>query len=86
MVQKFAQRDHEAEIKKAFKAYDDDENGYIEAHNLENIAQLFNLEYTEEELEEMIRIGDQKKLDPDKPRVDMEDFMALMEKGGLYKK
>lgn len=75
MASKFEARDQQSEIAKAFKAYDDDDNGRIELHNLQNAADTLGIDVTLEELEEMMRIGDLKN----QGYVDLEDFMNLME-------
>jgi Ca2+-binding EF-hand superfamily protein len=76
MASKFEARDQQSEIAKAFKAYDDDDNGRIELQNLQNAADTLCIDVTLEELEEMMRIGDFKN----QGYVDLEDFMNLMEK------
>lgn len=48
--------------------------------NLANAAETLEVDVTEEELEEMVRIGDFKK----QGFVDMEDFMKLMAIGKMY--
>ena len=82
MASKFDERNQESEIKKAFKAYDDEDNGRIEIENLRNAAEHLGIDCTEEEIEEMMRIGDSKN----QGYVDLDDFMLLMEKGQLYQK
>lgn len=82
MAKFFRNRDKKDEIRKIFKAYDDDGNGQIGYDNLAKAAKTLQIEVTDEELIEMIKLGDSKNLG----YVEEDDFMALMEKGKLYEK
>jgi Ca2+-binding EF-hand superfamily protein len=46
MASKFQARNQETEIKKAFKAYDDDDNGELEYENLYNAAETLKIDVT----------------------------------------
>ena len=82
MLIKLSMRDNAKEISKAFKMYDDDDNGRIEAENLNNAASALGISVSREELNEMILIADFKN----QGYVDLMDFEKVMEQGGQYKK
>lgn len=71
------------EIKKAFRMYDDDEGGTIDFNNLRKVATELeeDLFVNDEEIELMIKLADTKGMGS----VDIDDFMAVMEKGKLFK-
>ena len=80
------ERPVKAELAKAFKMYDDDDNGQIEFVNLRNVANEMAKEMKEShpisdnEVKCMIKMADRKN---DGTRVDLEDFMYVMEMAGL---
>ena len=75
----------QAELSKAFKMYDDDDNGHIEFINLRKVAdemakELKESPITDNEVKCMIKMADRKN---EGTRVDLEDFMFVMEMAGL---
>ena len=65
--------------------YDDDDNGHIEFINLRKVADEMAKELKEHpisdnEVKHMIKMADRKN---DGTRVDLEDFMLVMEMAGL---
>jgi Ca2+-binding EF-hand superfamily protein len=63
--------------------YDDDEGGTIDFNNLRKVANELEEDFylDDEEIELMIKLADTKGLGS----VDIEDFMAVMERGKLFK-
>ena len=79
------ERPVKAELAKAFKMYDDDDNGHIEFDNLRKVADEMAKELKEQpisdiEVKNMIKMADRKY---DGTRVDLEDFMFVMDMAGL---
>lgn len=66
-------------MSKVFRIYDDDDNGSISAENLKRCAKDLNEDVTDEEVAQMIKMGDKKG----KGEVDHEDYLALMRHVGL---
>ena len=74
------------DLAKVFRIYDEDDNGYIEVINLRNVAdeKARNEKKTpipDIDVENMIKIADRKHHGT---RVDLEDFLFLMERAGLF--
>jgi Ca2+-binding EF-hand superfamily protein len=65
---------------KVFRIYDNDDNGTINAVNLEACALDLEETLTKQETNEMIRMGDKDKKD----YMNKDDFMVLMEELGLW--
>lgn len=76
-------RNPKEELKKAFKMYDDDDNGTISEENLMKVAQELNEEVTIEEIRLMLRIGDRSNKYGGQ-EVDIDDFMQIMYEAQLY--
>ena len=66
-------------MSKVFRIYDDDDNGSISAENLKRCAKDLLEDVTDEEVAQMIKMGDKKG----KGEVDHEDYLALMRHVGL---
>ena len=72
------------ELKKVFRIYDDDDNGFIEFANLRNVADAVAIEegkepIPDEDVRNMIEIADRKN----RGTVDEEDFLHVMYLAGL---
>ena len=73
------------ELRKVFRIYDDDDNGWIEYANLRTVADALAQEEKKqpipnEDVRNMIEIADRKKCG----KVDLEDFLHIMECAGLF--
>ena len=67
---------------KTYRIYDDDDNGLITTHNLIRCSKDLKEDVTNQEVHEMIRMGDKSK----KGGVIKDDFMELMKELGLWGK
>lgn len=65
-----------------FRIYDDDDSGLIVPHNLIRCSKDLEEPVTQQEVAEMVKMGDVKK----QGGVDHEDFMELMRELGLWGK
>ena len=66
-------------MSKVFRIYDDDDNGSISAANLKRCAKDLMEDVTDEEVNQMIKMGDKKG----NGEVDHEDYLNLMRHVGL---
>ena len=81
MAEKINQRNPRDEVFKAFRMYDDDDGGTIDFGNLRKVATELAFEnITDEDCIKMINIADSKG----QGEVDINDFMAVMSRGGLF--
>lgn len=81
MAEKINQRNPKEEVLKAFRMYDDDDGGTIDFVNLRKVATELAFEnITDEDCIKMIKIADRSGNN----EVDIEDFMEIMHKGGLF--
>ena len=76
---KIAQKDATAEMKQAFRLFDDDETGKISFKNLKRVATELGERLTDEELSEMI---DEADRDGD-GEVNLDEFLRVMRKTSL---
>ena len=82
MAELIHKRDSKREVEKAFRMYDDDDNGTIDLTNLRKVATELGYGDTVTDMEclSMIKIADTKNINA----VDFEDFMGVMHKAGLF--
>ncbi len=82
MAEQIHIRDAKTEVEKAFRFYDDDDNGSIDLKNLRKVANELGYAETVTDMEclSMIKVADTKKQNA----VDKDDFMAVMKKAGLF--
>ena len=83
MARFISQRNPKDELEKAFKMYDDDDNGTISEENLIKVAQDLEQDVTEDEIRLMLKIGDRFNRYGGE-EVDFEDFMYIMLQAKLY--
>ena len=83
MARYISQRNPKDELAKAFKMYDDDDNGTISEENLMKVAQELEQDVTEDEIRLMLKIGDRENKNGGE-EVDFEDFMYIMRQANLY--
>ena len=80
IVKKISEPDHDSEIDKSFHLFDQDNDGFIDIHDLESVADLIGETLSHEELVEMIKeastTGDE--------RVSLEDFRRVVRKASLF--
>ena len=74
MARKMKETDSEEEIKEAFRVFDKDCNGYINAAELRHVMTNLGEKLTDEEVDEMIREAD---IDGD-GQVNYEEFVKMM--------
>lgn len=79
MKVKMSERDSNEEILKAFRLFDDEDNGIISFANLKRVANELGEDLNDEELREMISEAD---LDG-KGHVNQEEFLRIMKKTSL---
>jgi centrin-3 len=77
---KYAERDPEEEIKKAFQLFDDDHTGRISLRNMRRVARELGENLSEEELQNMI---DEFDRDQD-GEISAEEFMYIMKQSTMY--
>ncbi len=80
MTQKMAERDPREEMLKAFKLFDDEQDGKITFKNLKRVAKELGENMTDEEIQEMI---DEADRDNDNA-INEEEFMRIMRKTNLF--
>ena len=82
MAELIHSRDSKLEVEKAFRMYDDDDNGTVELQNLRKSANELGYQETVSDMEllSMIKIADKKNQNA----VDKEDFMKMLEAAGLF--
>ena len=77
---KYADRDPEEEIRKAFQLFDDDHTGRISLRNMRRVARELGENLSEEELQNMI---DEFDRDQD-GEISAEEFMYIMKQSTMY--
>jgi len=80
MTDKYADRDPEEEIKKAFQLFDDDHSGKISLKNMKRVARELGENLSEEELQAMI---DEFDRDQD-GEISSEEFLTIMKSSTMY--
>lgn len=82
MAELIDKRDPKREVEKAFRMYDDDDGGTIDLNNLRKVVHELGYQdnVTDMECLAMIKIADTKNQNS----VDLEDFMLVMHKAGLF--
>ena len=80
MSERYAERDPEEEIKKAFTLFDDDHTGRITLKNMKRVARELGENLSEEELQAMIDEFD-RDLDGE---ISAEEFMYIMKQSTMY--
>ena len=80
MSERYAERDPEEEIKKAFTLFDDDHTGRITLKNMKRVARELGENLSEEELQAMI---DEFDRDQD-GEISAEEFMYIMKQSTMY--
>ena len=80
MVDKYAERDPEEEIKKAFGLFDEDHTGKITLKNMKRVARELGENLSEEELQAMI---DEFDRDQD-GEISGDEFMYIMRQSTMY--
>ena len=83
MARFISQRNPKDELAKAFKMYDDDDNGTISEENLIKVAQELEQDVTVDEIRLMLKIGDRFNR-YNGEEVCFEDFMHIMLQAKLY--
>lgn len=76
----YAERDPEAEIRKAFELFDDDHTGKISLKNMRRVARELGEQLGDEELQAMI---DEFDRDQD-GMISLEEFTHIMKQSALY--
>jgi len=80
MTAKFADRNPEDEIKKAFALFDDDQSGTIHVRNLRRVARELGEQLSDEELQAMIDEFDKNG----DGVIDIDEFMSIMKQSSIY--
>ncbi len=82
MAELIHKRDSKTEVEKAFRMYDEDDGGTIDLKNLRKVANELGYRDTVTDMEclSMIKVADTKNINA----VDLEDFMSVMHKAGLF--
>lgn len=78
--EKYAERDPEEEIRKAFQLFDDDHTGKISLRNMKRVARELGENLSEEELQNMI---DEFDRDQD-GEISAEEFLYIMKQSTMY--
>lgn len=80
VAERYATRDPEDEIRKAFQLFDDDHSGKISLKNMKRVARELGENLSEEELQAMI---DEFDRDQD-GEISGEEFMYIMKQSTMY--
>ena len=80
MVNKYATRDPDEEILKAFELFDNDSTGKISLPNLRRVARELGENLTDDELQAMI---DEFDKDQD-GKIDRNEFLSIMSQTSIY--
>jgi centrin-3 len=80
VTQKYAERDPEEEILKAFELFDNDNTGKINLSNLRRVARELGENLTDDELQAMI---DEFDKDQD-GKIDRNEFLSIMSQTSIY--
>lgn len=80
MSERYADRDPEEEIRKAFSLFDDDHSGKITIKNMKRVARELGENLTEDELQAMI---DEFDRDQD-GEISSDEFMYIMKQSTMY--
>ncbi len=80
VADRYASRDPEEEIKKAFQLFDDDHSGKISLKNMKRVARELGENLSEEELQAMI---DEFDRDQD-GEISNDEFMYIMKQSTMY--
>ena len=80
MAIKYAERDPEDEIRRAFTLFDDDHSGKISLRNMKRVARELGEHLSEDELQAMI---DEFDRDND-GEISAEEFMYIMKQSTMY--
>lgn len=80
VAERYATRDPEEEIRKAFQLFDDDHSGKISLKNMRRVARELGENLSEEELQAMI---DEFDRDQD-GEISTDEFMYIMKQSTMY--
>mmetsp|Transcript_33913 Transcript_33913/g.43572 ORF Transcript_33913/g.43572 Transcript_33913/m.43572 type:complete len:172 (+) Transcript_33913:69-584(+) len=80
MTDKYAMRDQDEEIMKAFALFDDDNSGYISIKNMRRVARELGENLGDEEIQAMI---DEFDRDQD-GEISKEEFKSIMKQSSMY--
>ena len=80
IVKKISEPDHDEEIEKSFRLFDQNQDGYLDINDLKYVADLIGETMSQEELNEMIKEADQ---DSDY-KVTLEDFKRVVRRATLF--
>jgi len=80
IVKKISEPDHDEEIEKSFRLFDQSQDGYLDINDLKYVADLIGETMSQEELNEMIKEADQDK----DGRVTIEDFKRVVRRATLF--
>eukprot|EP00981_Chlorochromonas_danica_P006934 scaffold1507_cov158-Ochromonas_danica.AAC.3 len=80
VAERYASRDPEEEIRKAFQLFDDDHSGKISLKNMRRVARELGENLSEEELQAMI---DEFDRDQD-GEISSDEFMYIMKQSTMY--
>eukprot|EP01038_Epipyxis_sp_PR26KG_P007543 gene7543-10278_t len=80
MAERYASRDPEEEIRKAFQLFDDDHSGKISLKNMKRVARELGENLSEEELQAMI---DEFDRDQD-GEISSDEFIYIMKQSTMY--
>ena len=80
VADRYASRDPEDEIRKAFQLFDDDHTGKVSLKNMKRVARELGENLSEEELQAMI---DEFDRDQD-GEISAEEFMYIMKQSTMY--
>lgn len=93
LLLKIGEKESKDEVVRAFKLFDEKDNGFIEFEDLKQIARTLEQDLTDDELREMLTFAHPKGAKGDaaaasardeKIRVSEEDFMRLMKRANVY--
>ena len=80
MASRYAERDPEEEVRKAFALFDDDHSGRITLKNMKRVARELGENLSEEELQAMI---DEFDRDQD-GEISSDEFLTIMRSSTMY--